>query len=160
LSQTSSDQSPQGDGQAYFSRRFASISIGLFFLVSTISIVVFMFFLITRWQPIWSTGFDDFHTISDAIGALDETAQPTSEAVPLMLAEMVQMNRNMAEMQAIMRQMNQSMTEIEKVSPGIQHMTGSIDNMNSLLHSQMSNMVYIMDRVEDKMPNMGFGPFN
>ena len=142
------------------SKQFANIAIGLFFLISAISLVIFMVMLLTKWQPIWTEGFKDFHTISDAIGELDQTAQPASDVIPLMLAEMVQMNKNMNEMQTIMREMDQSMGEIEKVTPNIQQMTASINNMNVILQTQMTNMVYLMDRIENKLPDMDFMPFN
>lgn len=142
------------------SKRFVNIAIGIFFLVSSISIVIFMYLVLTIWQPIWTEGFKDFHTISDAIGELDQTAQPASETIPLMLAEMVQMNKNMNQMQTIMRDMDQSMGQIEKVTPNIQDMTASIINMNGILQTQMTNMVYLMDRIENKLPDMDFMPFN
>ncbi len=160
MSALDSDPQQEAEDTTAKSKQFANVAIGLFFLVSAISVVLFMSLLLLKWQPIWTEGFKDFHTISDAIGELDQTAQPASDVIPLMLAEMVQMNKNMVEMQTIMREMDQSMGEIEKVKPNIQHMTASINSMNSILQAQMTNMVYLMDRIENKLPDMDFMPFN
>ena len=68
-------------------RKFASWCIGLFFLVSSISLGILMVMFIFVWQPIWSDGFKDFHNISDAISKLNETARPSAELALLLLTE-------------------------------------------------------------------------
>lgn len=128
------------------------------------------------WQPIWSEGFEDFHTISTAIDKLDKTAKPASDTVPLMLSEMKQMNQNMYqmnttlyemkrmnntmyEMQNIMQGMSASMDNLEQMTPEIQRMTLSIDQMTMVLSTEMPRMTYTMGRVNNKMPDMDFMPF-
>ncbi len=158
-------------------KSFASFWAGMFFLTSSVSLIIVMSMFIFVWQPIWTEGFKDFHTISNAIDKLDKTAKPASETVPLMLVEMKKMNKNMYEMnktmyemhkmnktmyemQNIMRDMGESMGNIEEMTPNIQRMTLSIEQMTIVLSTEMSRMTYLMGRVDNKMPNMDFMPFN
>jgi len=166
LSQVESEHKKKAEERPSRSKHFFHIAVGLFFLASTTSLIILMYMLIKVWQPIWSEGFKDFHTISDAIGKLDETAKPASDTIPMMLNEMVQMNKNMYEMQVIMADMNESLMEIEKVTPNIQDMTASINEMNVsinqmnvVLDTRMTNMVYMMGSMDNKMPDMDFMPF-
>ncbi|MBE9560165.1 MAG: hypothetical protein IMF15_05215 [Proteobacteria bacterium] len=157
-------------------RNFANLWIGIFFLLSSVSLLILMMMFIFVWQPIWSEGFQDFHTVSKAIEKLDKTTKPASDAVPLMLSEMKQMNQNMYqmnttlyemkkmnntmyEMQNIMQGMSASIDNLEQMTPEIQRMTLSIDQMTMVLSTEMPRMTYTMGRVNNKMPNMGFMPF-
>jgi methyl-accepting chemotaxis protein len=110
------------------------------------------------WQPIWTEGFKDFHTISNAIDKLDKTAQPASDTIPLMLAEMVKMNKSMNGMQNIMREMNGSMENIEQMTPDIKRMTHSVDQMTVVMSNEMTRMTYLMGRIQNKIPSMNFMP--
>ena len=132
-----------------------------------------MMMFIFVWQPIWSEGFEDFHTISNAIDKLDKTAQPTSDTVPLMLVEMDKMNKNMYqmnstlyemhkmsntmyEMQNIMQSMNASINNMEQMTPEVKRMTLSIEQMTMVLSTEIPRMTYTMGRLNNKMPSMPF----
>ena len=64
---------------------FADFWRGVFYLISSAAIVIVLAMFVFVWQPIWTEGFKDFHTISEAILKLDETARPASEVAPLCL---------------------------------------------------------------------------
>jgi len=136
-----------------------------------------MLMFVFVWQPIWTEGFEDFHTISNAIDNLNQTAKPASDAVPLMLAEMNKMNnnmyemnkhmqemytmnKNMLEMQNTMRDMSASMGNIEKMTPNIKRMTLSIEQMTMVLSTELPRISFMMGRLDNKMPSMNFMPFN
>ena len=139
-------------------RSFHHLWIGVFFMVSSVSLIIVMSMFIFVWQPIWSEGFKDFHTISNAIDKLDKTAQPASDVIPLMLVEMTKMNENMNKMQNIMQEMNGSMESIEQMTPDIKRMTHSVDKMTVVMSTEMSRMTYLMSRVVKKIPSMNFMP--
>jgi uncharacterized protein YoxC len=160
-----SEQQPTA--QTCSSRRFADIARGLFFVLATVSMIVVMIMFIRVWQPIWESGFKDFHTISSAIDNLNETARPASETVPLMLEQMTQMNHSMQEMKTVMLDMRTSMQQLEQLTPRIEHMDGSIEHMNvSLdtmtvtLSTQMSRMSYLIAKIKNKFSPTGMMPFN
>lgn len=73
--------------------KFADLWKGIFFLVSSVSLIIVVMMFIFIWQPLWTAGFNDFHTVSTAIEKLDKTAKPASEVVPLMLVQMTEMNK-------------------------------------------------------------------
>ncbi|MCK5684259.1 hypothetical protein KAJ27_09055, partial [bacterium] len=81
------------------SKKFVNLWMGVFFMVSSVSLIVLMSMFVFVWQPIWTDGFKDFHTISNAIDKLDKTAQPASATIPAMLEEMTKMNQSMNEME-------------------------------------------------------------
>ena len=114
---------------------------------------------IVIWQPIWTEGFKDFHTISNAIDKLDKTAQPASDTIPLMLVEMTKMNKSMNEMKNIMHNMGGSMENIEQMTPNIKRMTNSVNQLTVVMTTQIPRMSHLMGRVENKMPYMNFMPF-
>ena len=120
--------------------------MGMFFMASTVSLIIVMSMFVFVWQPIWTEGFKDFHTISNAIDKLDKTAKPASDTIPLMLVEM-------NKMQNTMRDMNDSMGHIEEMTPHIKTMT-------MVLSTEMPRITYMLGRVENKVPNMDFMPFN
>ena len=164
MSMLSEEQSP---AQTCSSRRFADISRGLFFVLATLSMIVVMIMFIRVWQPIWESGFKDFHTISRAIDNLNETAKPASETVPLMLEQMTQMNQSMQEMKMVMLDMRVSMQNLEQMTPEIKHMDGSIERMNAsldtmtiTLSTQMSRMSYLIGKIKNKFSPKGMMPFN
>lgn len=157
-------------------KSFANFWMGTFFLLSSISLFILMMMFIFVWQPIWTEGFEDFHTVSEAIDQLDQTAKPASDAVPLMLQEMSQMNKNMYqmnttlyemhkmnntmyEMHNIMQSMGVSMSHMEQMTPELKRMTQSIEQMTMVLSTEMPRLSYTMGRVNKKMPNMDFMPF-
>lgn len=157
----------QSPAQDCSSRRFADIARGLFFLLGAISMVIVMVMFILVWQPIWQSGFKDFHTISEAIDKLNATAKPASQSVPLMLEQMVQMNESMLDMKSVMYDMQASMQEIETMSPRIEHMDGTIERMNNsldamtvTLSTQMSRMSYLIAKIKNKFSPSGMMPFN
>ena len=116
-------------GEKLNAKNFANFWIGIFFLLASVSLLILMMMFILVWQPIWSDGFDDFHTVSKAIDKLNTTAKPASDAVPLMLAEMQQMNQNMHQMNTTlyeMKRMSNTMYEMQNIMQG---MSASIGNM-------------------------------
>lgn len=157
-------------------KSFADFWTGIFFMISSVSLIIVMLMFVLVWQPIWSEGFRDFHTVSNAIDNLNKTAKPASDTVPLMLIEMNKMNKTMYEMnkmnktiyemnitmyelQNTMRDMNGSMGKIEEITSDIKRMTLSTEQMTLVLSTEMPRMTYFMSRVGNKMPNMDFMPF-
>ena len=155
---------------------FTNLWIGIFFLLSSVSLCILMLMFIFVWQPIWTDGFEDFHTVSKAIDKLDKTAKPASEAIPLILAEMNQINKNMYqmnttlyemkrmsssmhEMQNIMHSMRISIGKMEQMTPEVKSMRISIEHMTAVLSTEIPRMTYTMDRLNNKMPSMDFMPF-
>jgi len=158
-------------------KSFANFWTGMFFMTSSVSLIIAMLMFVFVWQPIWTEGFEDFHTVSNAIDNLNQTAKPASDAVPLMLAEMNKMNnnmyemnkhmqemytmnKNMLEMQNTMRDMSASMGNIEKMTPNIKRMTLSIEQMTMVLSTELPRISFMMGRLDNKMPSMNFMPFN
>ena len=138
-------------------KSFANFWTGMFFMTSSVSLIIAMLMFVFVWQPIWTEGFEDFHTISNAIDNLNQTAKPASDAVPLMLAEM---NKNMLEMQNTMRDMSASIGNIEEMTPNIKRMTLSIEQMTMVLSTELPRISFMMGRLDNKMPSMNFMPFN
>ena len=158
-------------------KSFANFWTGMFFMTSSVSLIIAMLMFVFVWQPIWTEGFEDFHTISNAIDNLNQTAKPASDAVPLMLAEMnkmnnnmyemnkhmqemYKMNKNMLEMQNTMRDMSASMGNIEEMTPNIKRMTISMEQMTMVISTELPRISFMMGRLDNKMPNMDFMPFN
>ncbi len=151
-------------------KTFANLSIGLFFLVSSVSLVVLMSMFIFVWQPIWTKGFKDFHAISDAIGKLNETVKPSSEIAPNMLTEIIKMRKSMAHMEgtmdamieirSIMTGMSESMKKLEEINPNIVSINRSVDLMGRTMSGQLGVMNYEVNKMNDKFSPMGFMPFN
>lgn len=150
-------------------RKFASWCIGLFFLVSSISLGILMVMFIFVWQPIWSDGFKDFHNISDAIGKLNETARPSAEIAPLLLSEIKKINRSMnhmeetmlamTEIRTIMIDMGKSMKSLEKINPNIVEVNRSVDHLGEMISKQMGQMNYEVNNMSDRFTPMGMMPF-
>jgi len=124
-------------------KKFSEIAKGIFFIISSVSVIIMMLMFVFVWQPIWVKGFGDFHTISDAISKLDKTAKPASAVAPLVLSEMSEMNQTIKNMDFTMIRINYSM-----------------EQMTLVLQSQMGRMNYEVDRMGDKISPMGMMPFN
>jgi hypothetical protein len=176
LTQVQSDEKHNPIINKLNTKSFANFWVGIFFLLSSLALFILMMMFIFVWQPIWSEGFKDFHTISNAIDNLNKTAKPASDAVPLMLVEMNKMSENMYqmnttlyqmnrmnntlnEMQNIMQGMNASMGNIEQMTPEVKRMTLSIEQMTMVLSTEIPRMTYTMGRLNNKMPSMDFMPF-
>ena len=161
------DLSSHSQSQGYKSYIYSHLAqqhnhygLGLFFLVSSISLVIVMLMFVFIWQPIWTAGFKDFHTITNAINELNQTARPASETVPLMLDQMVKMNTSMIEMKVTMHDMHESMNNLEKMTPQLEKMNSSIENMTYVLSTQMGQMTYLIDKMENKFSPSGMMPHN
>ncbi len=146
---------------------FADLMRALFYLVSGISIAIIMLMFVYVWQPIWVSGFQDFHTISQAINQLDKTAKPASEAVPLMLREMTEMTDTMKAMHVTMLDMQHSMVTLEDMNLKMARMTSSLDHMDYAVTDQMEQMTQIMEQInhlvwkmEKKFSPDGMMPYN
>ncbi len=176
MTQLQSDKTLSSDTNKMNTKKLASFWIGAFFFLSSVSLFILMMMFIFIWQPIWTEGFEDFHTVSNAIDRLDQTAKPASDAVPLMLEEMTQMNKNMYQMNATlyeMHRMNNTMHEMkntmlnmsdsirnmEQMTPELKRMAQSIEHMTMVLSTEMPRLTYTMGRATNKMPNMDFVPF-
>ena len=176
MSQLPSDEKHNPVNNKIKTKSFTDFWLGMFFLTSSVSLFILMVMFIFVWQPIWSEGFKDFHTISQAIDKLDKTAKPASDTIPLMLVEMNHMNQNMykmnttlyemnrmsktmLEMKNLMQGMSASMGNMEQMTPEIKRMTLSIEQMTMVLSTEIPRMTYTMDRVNNKMPDMDFMPF-
>lgn len=148
-------------------KNFADLMRALFYLVSGISIAIVMLMFVYVWQPIWVSGFQDFHTISQAINQLDRTAKPASETVPLMLREMSEMTDTMKAMHVTMLDMRDSMVTLEDMNPKMSRMTSSLDHMDYAVTDQMEQMTQIMEQInhlvwkmEKKVSPEGMMPYN
>ena len=148
-------------------KNFADLMRALFFLVSGISIAIATLMFVYVWQPIWVSGFQDFHTISQAINQLDKTAKPASEAVPLMLREMSEMTGTMKAMHVTMLDMQHSMVTLEDMNQKMARMTSSLDHMDYAVTDQMQQMTQIMEQINHRVWKMekkfspdGMMPYN
>lgn len=151
-------------------RKFANLCMGLFFLISSISLAVLMIMFVFVWQPIWTEGFKDFHNISDAIGKLNETAKPSAEIAPQMLTEITKMNVSMknmedtmvamTEIRSIMADMGVSMKSLEDINPNIIEVNKSVDHMGRMISGEMGKMNYEVNNMSDRFSPMGMMPFN
>ncbi|MCK5662671.1 MAG: hypothetical protein KAI17_04250 [Thiotrichaceae bacterium] len=148
------------------SKKFVNIWIGIFFMTSTVSLIVLMSMFIFVWQPLWSSGFNDFHTISNAIDKLDKTAQPASATIPAMLEEMTKMNESMNDMETIMTDMHGSMVNLEEMTPeiksmntSVERMTVSVEQMTVVISSHLGRMTYLMGQIENKLPPTNMMPW-
>ncbi len=173
MTQLQSDEKHNPVSNKINKKSFANFWTGIFFLTSSVSLIILMSMFVFVWQPIWTEGFKDFHTISNAIDKLDKTAKPASDTIPLMLAEMNKMNKNMYEMNKHMHEMykmNTNMHEMQNImrdmsgsmgnmTPDIKRMTLSIEQMTMVLSTEMPRMTYSMGRLDNKMPDMDFMPF-
>lgn len=169
MTQIQSDENINSDINKINSKSFANFWMGIFFLISSVSLLILMMVFIFVWQPIWTEGFKDFHTISTAIDKLNKTAKPASEAIPLMLVQINQINQNMYQMNATMHEMKRMSKTMHEMQDTLQGMSVSIGNMEEMtpeikrmtmvLSSEMPRLSYTIGRVNNKMPNMGFMPF-
>ena len=150
-------------------KSFAHFWTGIFFILASVSLLIIMAMFIFVWQPIWTEGFKDFHTISTAIDKLDKTAKPASEAIPLMLVQMNKINEHMYQMNTTMHEMkimSKTMHEMENTMQAMsasvesmEAMTPEIKRMSMVLSNEMPRLTYTINRVNNKMPNMDFMPF-
>jgi hypothetical protein len=124
-------------------KKFADFWRGMLYLTSTITMGIVLYLLMVVWQPLWTGGFQDFGTISEAIGHLDATTKPAVEMVPNMLEQMTLMNQNMQQMNQNMLLMNQN-----------------IEQMKVIMSYQMGSMNYQIDRINNKFSPAGMIPFN
>jgi hypothetical protein len=135
-------------------KTFAEFWTGMFFCVSTATVSVFLYLVLTKWQPLWTEGFRNFGDISKAIMHLDETARPVAEMAPLMLGEMDEMRKSMLKIQ-------QSMRAIEEINPNVKDMTFTMNRMTWVMDQRMGMMNNNVDRVGDKLSPPGMMlPFN
>ena len=151
-------------------RNFANFWRGVFFLVSSLSIVILMTMFIFVWQPIWTEGFKDFHTISGAISRLNETAKPSSKIAPLLLEEIAKMNGSLGhiektmltidEISKTMKGMETSIKTIEDINPNIVSMNYTMARMNQTMLGQMRQMNYEVDQMGNKLSPFALMPFN
>ncbi len=122
------------------------------------------------WQPIWTAGFKDFHTISAAISTLNETAKPSSQIAPLLLDEISKMNESLGhiettmltidEINTTMKSIGTSMNTIEEINPNIVSINYTMAQMNQTMLAQMRQINYGVDRMGDKLSPFGMLPFN
>lgn len=169
MTQLQSDENLKSDINKFNTKSFANFWTGIFFLISSVSLLILMMIFVFVWQPIWTEGFKDFHTISNAIDKLNKTAKPASEAIPLMLVQMNQINQHMYQMNTTMQEMksmNNTMHEMQNTMEGMsksvgnmEEMTLEIKRMTMVLSTEMPRLSYTIGRVNNKMPNMGFMPF-
>ncbi|MBT3202895.1 MAG: hypothetical protein HOM14_00655 [Gammaproteobacteria bacterium] len=141
------------------SKKFANLWMGIFFMVSSLSLIVLMSMFVFVWQPIWTDGFKDFHTISTAIDKLDKTAQPASATIPAMLEEMTKMNQSMNEMEVIMTDMHGSMVNLEEMTPEIKSMNTSVERMTVVIATHLGRMTFLMGQIENKLPPTNMMPW-
>ena len=148
------------------SKKFANLWIGVFFMVSSLSLTILMSMFVFVWQPIWTAGFQDFHTISNAIEKLDKTAQPASATIPAMLEEMTKMNESMNDMEVIMTDMHGSMVNLEAMTPeiksmntSVERMTTSVEQMTVVMATHLGRMTYLMGQIENKLPPTNIMPW-
>lgn len=130
-------------GDQMNTKMFAYLSVGVFFFASSISLTILMLMFIFVWQPIWTAGFKDFHTISGAIAKLNETAKPASELAPEMLIEIKKITESMVHIETSMNSMNYT-----------------VDHMGQAMTGQMHKMNYEVDKMGDKLSPFGMMPFN
>jgi len=147
-------------------KKFANLWIGMFFMVSSISLIILMSMFIFVWQPIWSSGFKDFHTISNAIDKLDRTAQPASATIPAMLDEMTKMNKSMNDMETIMKDMHGSMQNLEEMTPevkmmntSVERMTTSVEQMTVVIATHLGRITFLMGQIDNKLPPTNMMPW-
>ena len=134
-------------------KTFAEFWKGMFFLVSTVTLSVFLYLVVTVWQPLWTEGFRNFGDISQAISRLDKTAKPVAEMAPLMLGEMDGMRK-------IMINMQQSMETMEELTPRVGKITSTMDRMTWVLEQRMGVMTNEMGRMRNQFSPSGMMPFN
>ncbi len=150
--------------------KFADLAKGFFYLVAGLSLVLMMLMFAFIWQPIWTAGFKDFHTISGAISELNETSRPTAEVAPLLLAEFRNMNDSLdhieaemlaiEQMRIILAGMGESIESLEQLNPSMLRINNSVDHMGQVLSNQMGVMNYEVDRMGNKLSPFGMLPFN
>ena len=150
--------------------KFACFWRGIFFLVSTVSLIVMVSMFIFVWQPIWTSGFKDFHTISRAIDQLDETIRPASNIAPQLLVQITEMNHSMSDIQksmhtmeeirSSMEEMRVSMQELEAMNPNIIKMSDTMSYMTLVMSSQMGKMTNEVDQMGNKFTPFSMLPFN
>jgi len=129
-----------------------------------------MVMFIFVWQPIWTEGFKDFHTISGAISTLNETVKPTAKVAPLLLNEITEMNKSMGhientmltmnEIRNIMTNMGDSIKNLEEINPNIVKVNNSVDYMGQVMSGQLRIMNHEVDQMGDKFSPFGLMPFN
>lgn len=124
-------------------KNFADFWRGMFYLCASVAVGVLLYMMIVVWQPLWTTGFSDFNSISLAIARLDQTTKPAVDLVPHMLQQMDLMNHNM-------QQMNQSLDTMNQ----------NVNQMRLIMGYQMGNMNHQMDQINDKFTPFGMMPFN
>lgn len=141
-------------------KRFADFWRGTFFFLASISLIVALYMFIVVWQPIWTAGFKDFHTISKAIAKLDETAKPAAAVAPSMLQQMTEMNASMKQMDINITAMRDSVATMEQLNPNILRVNYTMEQMTYIMSNQMGRMNYEVDQMGDKFSPFGMMPFN
>ena len=169
MTQLQTDENLNSDINKINTKSFANFWTGIFFLISSVALLILMTMFVFVWQPIWTEGFKDFHTISTAIDKLDKTAKPASEAIPLILVQMNQINQHMYQMNMTMHEMKKMSKTMHEMQNNMQGMSESVGNMEEMtpeikrmtmvLSTEMPRLSYTIGRLNNKMPNMGIMPF-
>jgi cytoskeletal protein RodZ len=145
LSELENEQKVVEPNKEIKSKKFANLWMGIFFMVSSLSLIVLMSMFVFVWQPIWTDGFKDFHTISTAIDKLDKTAQPASATIPAMLEEMTDMHG--------------SLVNLEEMTPEIKSMNTSVERMTVVIATHLGRMTFLMGQIENKLPPTNMMPW-
>lgn len=130
--------------------KFADFWRAMFYCTSTVTMGVLLYLLVVVWQPLWTGGFKDFGSISEAIAHLDATTKPTAEIAPLMLEQMKIMNQNMQSIQHSVQTMEQS----------VQNMDMNMYHMRVVMGYQMGSMSNQMGKINNRFSPWGMMPFN
>lgn len=150
--------------------KFADFWRGIFYMISSVSLILVLLMFVFVWQPIWTDGFKDFHTISKAIDQLDETIKPASDVAPQLLTQIMDMNQSMSDIEKSMHTMEQirssmekmrtSMKELEAMNPNIVQMSDTMSYMTLVMSSQMGRMSNEVDQMGNKFSPFSMLPFN
>ena len=106
----------------------------MFYFTSTMTMGIVLYLLVVVWQPLWTSGFEDFGNISKAIGHLDETAKPAAQMAPHMLEQITQMNQSVHNMDQNINQMRMVMA----------YQMGAMNAEIGQMNSRMSPMGMMM----------------
>ena len=92
--------------------KYANFAKGTFYLSATLFMGSFSYIAYTQWQDYWSSGFEDFRSISAAIVELEKTTRPLSEIAPHVYTQVDEMNRTIAQMQISVQNMDRAVNGI------------------------------------------------
>ena len=97
-------------------RTFTEFWIGMFFLVATLTIAVFLYLVV------------------------DKTAKPVAEMAPLMLGEMDEMRKSMLEIQQSMEIIEELNPSVTALNHNMSRMTWVMDQRMGVMNSEMDRM--------------------